>query len=158
MLRVDGMPTTNLMEDNTAALKWCYNPINHGKQKHIPVAYHFIREQVVQFNNINVVPIPTETQLADLYTKCLPSPRFKFLVDTIRGLHPTPVARPTNAMVDTVKGALGETLLSLKERMLQLDPATQAQPFFNEHFEEPDPVLLQQRAGLHHRHPAAPAI
>ena len=75
----------------------------------------------------------------------------------IRGLHPAPVARPTETMVDKFASALGETLLSLKERMFKLEPAAQEQPFFNEHFEEPDPVLLQQRAGLHHRHAAAPA-
>ena len=100
MLHVTSMPTTNIMEDNSAALKWCYNPMNHSKQKHIPVAYHFIREQVTEFHNLNVVPIATEHQLADMFTKCLPAPRFKHLVDTLRGLHPAPKSSPTSRLAE----------------------------------------------------------
>ena len=150
LLHIDAMPTTNLMEDNNAALKWCYNPINHSKQKHIPVAYHFVREQVKQFGALNIVPVATEFQLADMFTKCLPSPRLRFLIDTVRGLHPTPEARPTSSVLGDTAGALGDKLeeltLDLKTRMKTQVESTV--PFFDQHFEEPDPLLLQAQANL----------
>ena len=145
ILHVPEMPTTNILEDNTAALKWCYNPINHGKQKHIPVAYHFVREQVTEFNNINVVAVSTEFQLADLYTKCLPAPRFKFLVDSIRGLNPAPQVRRTPSAFDTAKDTIRdavESVISLKDRLKSM-PQRDPQPFFDQHFQEPDPQKLQ---------------
>ena len=156
VLHVASMPTTNIAEDNAAALKWCYNPINHGKQKHIPVAYHFIREQVAQFCNLNIVPIATEFQLADLFTKVLPAPRFRFLVDSIRGLNPTPLAPRTvsERIQDAVKDA-SEELMSLKDR-LDKNPTNTQERFFEEHFQEPDPVSLQKQAGLHASQPASP--
>ena len=146
LLHVDEMPTTNLYEDNTAALNWCYNPANHAKQKHIPVACHFVREQVSQFETFNVVPISTDMQLADMFTKCLPAPRLRFLIDTVRGLHPTPVARPTTTplseVADTVHSAVKSMQVSLKER-LKTQKQPDMEPFFGQHFEEPDPLLLQ---------------
>ena len=147
-LHVDSMPTTNIAEDNAAALKWCYNPINHGKQKHIPVAYHFIREQVAQFGHLNIVPISTEFQLADLFTKVLPAPRFRFLVNSIRGLNPTPLVPRT--VSETLKDMVSEKaneILSLKERIAQA-PEEPTHKFFDDHFQEPDPVQLQSCAGL----------
>ena len=117
VLGIKRMPTTNIMEDNTAALKWCYNPVNHAKQKHIPVAYHFIREQVAQFGNINVVPVATEFELADMFTKCLPAPRLRFLIDTILGKHPAPVARPTptsTSLLDATAEALSDAVKTLQ--------------------------------------------
>ena len=59
LLKLEVIPTTTLFEDNSAAQKWCYNPLNHAKQKHIDIAYHFVREQCTQFLNLNVVPIGT---------------------------------------------------------------------------------------------------
>ena len=142
------LPTTNMMEDNSAALKWCYNPINHSKQKHIPVAYHFVREQVAQFDNVNIVAIGTDWQLADLFTKCLPVSRMRFLVETIQGLNP---ALPPKSKVQQAKEALDSVAEVAKElfdlkKMLK-DQASQddaadvvtADEFFEQHFKEADP-------------------
>ena len=149
VLHVDSMPTTNIAEDNAAALKWCYNPINHGKQKHIPVAYHFIREQVAQFGHLNIVPISTDFQLADLFTKVLPAPRYKFLVDSILGKNPTPLApRTISGKVKDMVSEATDELMSLKDRLAQ-QPEQPKESFFDDHFQEPDPVVLQQQAGLH---------
>jgi hypothetical protein len=80
LLQLDSVPVTSIMEDNTAASKWCYNPVNHAKQKHIDIAYHFVREQIAEFGTLTIVAVPTVEQIADLATKALPAPRFEYLV------------------------------------------------------------------------------
>ena len=61
--------------DNTSALALASNPIFHGRTKHIEVDYHFIREKVVR-GDLALQFISTDDQLADVFTKALPSPRF----------------------------------------------------------------------------------
>ena len=142
------------MEDNAAALKWCYNPVNHAKQKHIPVAYHFIREQVALFDNLNVVAVSTDLQYADLFTKCLPSPRMKFLVDSIRGLNPplpTHLTRKSKSVKDSIlQGAeqLQEQLFNLRDHMLSKqvpkDSANDDDSIFSRHFQEKKPEMIPE--------------
>ena len=61
--------------DNTSALALASNPVFHGRTKHIEVDYHFICERVVR-GDITLQFISTNDQLADVFTKALPSPRF----------------------------------------------------------------------------------
>ena len=100
VMELDSIPVTPILEDNSAAAKWCYNPLNHAKQKHIDIAYHFIREQVAEFGNLTIVPVPTVDQLADLGTKALASPRFEYLVRKVFNIAPDRSLR-TTAAVDT---------------------------------------------------------
>ena len=113
------------------------------------MAYHFIREQVAQFSNLNIVPISTDFQLADLFTKVLPAPRFQFLVNSISGLNPAPLTpRTVSETVSDKLSDMKETMMSLKER-LQKDPTDPVHVFHDNHFQEPDPISLQAQAGLH---------
>ena len=139
-----------MLEDNTAALKWCYNPVNHSKQKHIPVAYHFVREQVALFDNVNVVAVKTDYQLADLFTKCLAVPRMRFLVDSIRGLNPS---LPATTKVERLQAALTkgsdrlQAVFNLKEWLQNDDDKevstdkhlVEPDTLFEMHFREQDP-------------------
>uniref|UniRef100_A0A2N9ID50 non-specific serine/threonine protein kinase n=1 Tax=Fagus sylvatica TaxID=28930 RepID=A0A2N9ID50_FAGSY len=61
--------------DNTSALALASNPVFHGRTKHIEVDYHFVREKVV-CGDISIQFISTDDQIADIFTKALPSPRF----------------------------------------------------------------------------------
>jgi hypothetical protein len=61
--------------DNTSALALASNPMFHGRTKHIEVDYHFVREKVV-CGDLLLQFISTHDQLADIFTKALPSTRF----------------------------------------------------------------------------------
>ncbi|KAJ9552883.1 hypothetical protein OSB04_016928 [Centaurea solstitialis] len=56
--------------DNTSAIAIANNPVLHSKTKHIEVRYHFIRDHVMN-GDIELHFVPTEYQLADLFTKPL---------------------------------------------------------------------------------------
>jgi hypothetical protein len=98
LLDLPDVPITPIMEDNTAASKWCYNPVNHVKQKHIDIAYHFVREQVTEFRTLIIKPVPTVDQLADLATKALPAPRFEYLVRKVLNIAPDRSLRSTTPL------------------------------------------------------------
>jgi hypothetical protein len=50
----------------------------HSKMKHIPIKYHFLREQVVE-KNIRVEYVGTKEQVADIFTKPLPREAFEYI-------------------------------------------------------------------------------
>jgi hypothetical protein len=50
----------------------------HSKMKHIPIKYHFLREQVAE-KNIRVEYVGTKEQVADIFTKPLPQEAFEYL-------------------------------------------------------------------------------
>jgi hypothetical protein len=64
--------------DNTSAISISKNPVMHSKTKHIPIKYHFLREQVAE-KNIRVEYVGTKEQVADIFTKPLPQEAFEYL-------------------------------------------------------------------------------
>ncbi|CAL9015395.1 unnamed protein product, partial [Prunus brigantina] len=61
--------------DNLSALALSSNPVQHSRIKHLDIDFHFIRERV-QRRDIMVQYIPTEEQIADVFTKGLYGPVF----------------------------------------------------------------------------------
>ena len=59
-----------IKEDNQATIDWCKNPIFHSKTKHIPVRYHYVREQLEE-GKIALNWTPTNDMEADMHTKPL---------------------------------------------------------------------------------------
>lgn len=53
--------------ENTNAISLSKNIVMHSKTKHIPIEYHFLREQVIE-KNIKV----DKGKIADIFTKPLP--------------------------------------------------------------------------------------
>jgi hypothetical protein len=67
--------------DNTSTISISKNPVMHSKTKHIPIKYHFLREQVAE-KNIRVEYVGTKEQVADIFTKPLPREAFEYLPET----------------------------------------------------------------------------
>ena len=57
--------------DNRGAIALTKNTRDHGKVKHINIRHHYIRE-LLESNTIAVEQVPSENNLADLFTKPLP--------------------------------------------------------------------------------------
>ena len=64
--------------DNTSAINFTKNPIQHFKTNHIEIRHHFIRDHV-QKRDCEIQFVKTENQLADLFTKPLAGDRFNKL-------------------------------------------------------------------------------
>ena len=62
--------------DNTSAINLSKNPIQHSRTKHIEIRHHFIRDHVLN-NVVELEFVPTEDQLADIFTKPLSQDRFE---------------------------------------------------------------------------------
>nr|GEY59953.1 hypothetical protein [Tanacetum cinerariifolium] len=66
------------------------NPVQHSRTKHITVRYHFIKEHVEK-GTIELYFVKTDYQLADIFTKALPTDRFNYLVHRLAragGIYP----------------------------------------------------------------------
>ncbi|GJS10791.1 retrovirus-related pol polyprotein from transposon TNT 1-94 [Tanacetum coccineum] len=63
------------------------NPVQHSRQKHIDIRYHFIKEHIEK-GTVELYFVGTEYQLADLFTKALSKERFEYLVHRIDKLCP----------------------------------------------------------------------
>ena len=64
--------------DNTSDINISKNPIMHSKTKHIPIKYHFTRDQVSQ-KVVKLEYINTKEQIVDIFTKPLPKQGFEHL-------------------------------------------------------------------------------
>jgi hypothetical protein len=64
--------------DNTSSISVSKNPVFHSKTKHIPIKYHFLRDQVTN-KVVQVHYIPTTEQIADIFTKPLAKTPFEYL-------------------------------------------------------------------------------
>ena len=73
--------------DNISALALASNPIFHAHTKYIEVDYHFVQEKVLNRDMV-IKYISTLDQLADIFTKGLPSPWFHALSYKLMGTPP----------------------------------------------------------------------
>ena len=78
---------TPIFCDNTSAIAISRNPVMHSKTKHIDIRYHFIRDHVMN-GDIELHFIPTDKQLADVFTKPLDEKTFKHLISELGMLNP----------------------------------------------------------------------
>ena len=72
-----GQPSaTTIYTDNQSALVVVRNLVFHARTKHIEVHYHYVRERL-SAGEISLVYVPTQDNLADLFTKALPREKFE---------------------------------------------------------------------------------
>jgi hypothetical protein len=64
--------------DNTSAISVSKNLVFHSKTKHIPIKYHFLREQVTN-TVVSLHYIPSKDQIVDIFTKPLAKAQFEYL-------------------------------------------------------------------------------
>ncbi|GJU46831.1 hypothetical protein Tco_1204097 [Tanacetum coccineum] len=65
--------------DNTSAIAISNNLVLHSRTKHVDIKYHFIRDRILK-GGIELHFIPTQYQLADIFTNPLDEPTFKRLI------------------------------------------------------------------------------
>ena len=70
-LGVSHLQPVTLFCDNKSTLQIAHNPVLHECTKHIAIDCHFTREKVLE-GLIELAYIPTQQQLADVFTKTLP--------------------------------------------------------------------------------------
>jgi hypothetical protein len=68
--------------DSTSAICVAKNPMLHSKTKHKEVRYHFLRDNVEK-RKISLIHVPTQDQLADIFTK----PLYQATFTRLRGEH-----------------------------------------------------------------------
>ena len=67
---------------NTSAIAITQNPVQHSRTKHIGIRYHFIREHVMN-GIVELHFVPSEKQLANIFTKPLDESIFSRLVSEL---------------------------------------------------------------------------
>ncbi|CAO2825118.1 unnamed protein product [Amaranthus hypochondriacus] len=87
-LGVCNLKPVTLHCDNMSALNIAHNPVLHDRTKHIEIDCHFTREKVMD-GLLQLTYLPTSSQLADVFTKILPSSHFQTLLAKL-GMCSTP--------------------------------------------------------------------
>ena len=64
--------------DNTSSISVSKNLVLHSNMKHIPIKYHFLKEQVTN-KVVQLNYIPSTEQIADIFTKPLAKTPFEYL-------------------------------------------------------------------------------
>lgn len=69
--------------DNAASIALTLNTKGHARAKHIDIRHHYIRERVAE-GEIQLVQIPSEENLADIFTKPLPRVTHQKLIRALK--------------------------------------------------------------------------
>ena len=68
--------------NNLSIVHLLTNPILHARTKHIKIDLYYVREKVLQ-KQIQICHLPSSAQLANIFTKAMPSVRFLSMRDKL---------------------------------------------------------------------------
>ncbi|KAK4351709.1 hypothetical protein RND71_031022 [Anisodus tanguticus] len=68
--------------DNVSAVYLFGNPVQHQRTKHIEIYIHFVHEKVAH-GQVRILHVPSMYQIADIFTKGLPSVLFEDFRDSL---------------------------------------------------------------------------
>ncbi|XP_028554742.1 uncharacterized protein LOC110100908 [Dendrobium catenatum] len=77
-LQLSQAAPTTIHCDNISAIAIAKNSVFHARTKHIEIDYQFIRQHIHD-GNIHIQHIPSQQQIADVFTKSFSTPRFNYL-------------------------------------------------------------------------------
>ena len=72
------------METTKVPLALAKNPVHHQRSKHIDIRYHFVRDEV-QKGHVDLRYVPTEDNVADVFTKPVSKPRLAKFIKHLTG-------------------------------------------------------------------------
>ena len=84
------IPEVPILCDNTSTISLAKNLVQHTRTKHIDVRHHFIRDHV-QKKDVKVQFVPTQHQLADIFTKPLGADQFAYIRGNLGMVNPNEV-------------------------------------------------------------------
>lgn len=82
LIELIGTFPSTLYMDNASAIKLVKNPEQHKRTKHIDVRFHYIREKFYD-NQFELKQVSSHDQLADIFTKAMPSARIIYLKNAL---------------------------------------------------------------------------
>ena len=78
-----------IMIDNQGAMNLAKNPVQHQRSKHIDIKYHFIRSETQEGRISLEIDIPTEENVADVFTKPVSRVKLESFGGIMLGKHET---------------------------------------------------------------------
>jgi len=76
--------TVNLNVDSQSAISLARNHVFHQRSKHIDIRYHFVRSEV-ENGFVQLQYVPSENNIADMFTKALSRVKLKQFIPAILG-------------------------------------------------------------------------
>ena len=106
--------------DNSAAIDLSYNPEHHSRTKHIERRHYFIRE-CVENGRLRVPYVATADNMADFFTKPLPSKSFFRMRNEIMNIDPSLEQAPLDNDKDNLAAKLFEAKDKFEAAMIAQD-------------------------------------